>query len=261
VRSTNYAYVNGHFTPSTEARDSIDDRGFLYGEGIFETMRVYGGRIFRPIEHCERLAAGLHALGLESPFTTEELRAICRALIRYNKVASGIARIFITRGAVVGTVRAQEFPARSIRAHVSAIRLDPHLAKLKSANRLPYILAQRYAEAAGFDDAVLLNSAGKVVELTTSNLFVVKDGELLTPPLADGPLPGITRHAVIALAREHKIPVSETSFTPELLDTADEVFATNSLRELMPVASWSRRRDVTQRLHTAYRELVAHELK
>jgi branched-subunit amino acid aminotransferase/4-amino-4-deoxychorismate lyase len=260
VLSTNYAYVNGHFIPSSQARVGIDDRGFLYGEGIFETMRIYSGRVFRALEHCQRLATGLAALGLESPFTTEELRAICRALIRYNSVADGVARIYITRDSIVVTVRPQVFAPRTIRAHVATIRLDPQLAQLKTANRLPYILAQRTAEATGFDDAVLLNVTGNVVEFTTSNVFVVQAGTLITPRLADGPLPGITRHAILALAEELRIPVREASFDPELLETADEVFATNSLREVMPVSNWSRRSEMTQRLHEAYRQLVRREL-
>jgi branched-chain amino acid aminotransferase len=257
--SVNYAYVNGRVVPEREAAVSIFDRGFLYGDGVFETMRVYGGRLFRPLEHFERMFAGLLALGIESLFTPEELRAICRALGRYNQVADGVARVYITRDSLVVTVQAREFATREIRAIVSGIRIDPQLSRFKTANRLPYILAQREAERAGVEEAVLLNTAGQVVEFTVSNLFVVKDGVLFTPPLTDGPLPGVSRQAVVMLAAELGIAVEEWSFTPEFLENADEVLATNSLLEIAPVVTWGHRHDITRRLQSAYRKLVARE--
>jgi len=260
VASINYAYVNGRFVPEDRAAISIFDRGFLYGDGCFETMRVYGGRVFRALEHFDRLFEGLQALGIESPFSPEELRAICRALIRYNNVADGVARVHLTRDSIVATVKAREFAPRELRAIVSGVRIDPQLSRFKTANRLPYILAQHEAEHAGVDDAVLMNAAGKVVEFTASNLFVIKDGALLTPPLEDGPLPGITRHTVLALAAEQGIRVQEKSFGPQFLDTADEVFATNSLIEIAPITTWSHQHDATRCLQAAYRELVAQEI-
>ena len=260
MQSKTYAYVNGRIVPETEATVSIFDRGFLYGDGVFETMRVYGGRVFRPLDHFHRLFVGLRALEIESPFSPEELRAVCRALIRYNNVTDGAARVYLTRDSITATVKARQFMAREIRAIVSSVRIDPQLSCFKVANRLPYILAQREAERVDADDAVLLNGAGHVVEFTTSNLFVVKSGMLLTPPLKDGALPGVTRHAVLALATEQGIRVQENSFGPESLEAADEVFATNSLIEISPVTNWGRRRDVTTRLQVAYRELVAREI-
>jgi branched-chain amino acid aminotransferase len=261
VASNNYAYVNGRFMPEDRAAVSIFDRGFLYGDGVFETMRVYGGRVFRALEHFDRLFEGLQALGIESPFSPEELRAVCRALIRYNNVADGVARVYLTPDSIVATVKAREFAPRELRAIVSSVLADPQLSRFKTANRLPYILAQHEAERAGVDDAVLLNAGGNVVEFTTSNLFVVKNGALLTPPLKDGPLPGVTRHAVLTLAAGQGIRVQEKSFSPEFLDTADEVFATNSLIEIAPVVTWSRQHHVTTCLQAAYQKLVRAELK
>ena len=260
MASNNYAYVNGRFVPEDRAAISIFDRGFLYGDGVFETMRVYGGRVFRALEHFDRLFEGLQALGIESPFSPEELRAVCRALIRYNNVSDGVARVYLTRDSIVATVKARAFVPRELRAIVSGVRIDPQLSRFKTANRLPYILAQQEAERAGVDDAVLLNADGKVVEFTASNLFVVKGGALLTPPLEDGPLPGITRRIVLALAVEQGIRVQEKSLGPQFLNNADEVFATNSLMEIAPVVTWSRYNDVTRCLQTTYRELVAREL-
>jgi branched-chain amino acid aminotransferase len=258
--STNYAYVNGRFVPESEATVSIFDRGFLYGDGVFETMRVYAGRMFRALEHFERLFQGLRAFGIESPFSPEELRAVCRTLIERNHTVDGAARVYVTRDSMVATMRAGVLKLVPLTAIVSTVHVDPQLSRFKTANRLPYILAQREAACEGANDAVLLNAAGHVVEFTTSNIFVAKDGELFTPPLSDGALPGITRHAVVALSAEQKIPVREKSFGPEFLETADEVFATNSLIEVAPVTSWGNGTGTTERLHEAYRQLVREEL-
>jgi branched-subunit amino acid aminotransferase/4-amino-4-deoxychorismate lyase len=145
-------------------------------------------------------------------------------------------------------------------AIISTVRIDSALSPYKTANRLPYILAQEQAAIEGANEAVLLNGAGRVVEFATGNLFVVKDGRLFTPPLDDGPLPGVTRHAVLTLARELRISTSETGFGPEFLETADEVFATNSLIEIAPVTNWGQTQQITHRLQEAYRDLIHEEL-
>jgi branched-chain amino acid aminotransferase len=258
--STNYAYVNGRFVPEAEATVSIFDRGFLYGDGVFETMRVYGGRIFRALDHFDRLSAGLEALKIQSPLTQEELRAACRVLIERNEVTEGVARVYVTRDSIVATLRRYVAQPVAIRAMISTVRIDPRLSRFKTANRLPYRLAQQEAVEASVNDAVLLNTTGRVVEFTTSNLFVVKDNELLTPPLSDGPLPGVTRRVVLGLAAEKGIAVREHSFGQEFLEKADEVFATNSLMEISSVVTWSRWPKITLRLQDAYRVLVANEL-
>jgi branched-subunit amino acid aminotransferase/4-amino-4-deoxychorismate lyase len=258
--STIYAYVNGKFVPETEARVSIFDRGFLYGDGCFETMRVYHGRFFRALEHMDRLSEGLAALGIVPALSPEELRAVCRVLIQHNAVDDGLARVYVTRDSVSAICHPRQFLDREVKAMVSTVRVDRQLSRYKTANRLPYLLAQREAEQAGATEAILLNSDGHVVEGNTSNIFVVKDGRVVTPPLSDGPLPGIVRHAVVVLARELGIPVEERSFGPEFFATADEVFATNSLIEVAPVVPWGQQRVVTTRLQQAYRELVGSEL-
>ena len=259
--STNYAYVNGKFVPDHKAVVSITDRGFLYGDGCFETLRVYDGQMFRFAEHLIRLSTGLTALGIEACLSPAELRAACRALMQFNEVQNGVARIYQSRDSIVVTVQPREFPARELRAIVSTVRLDGRLSRFKTANRLPYILAQREAERAEVNDAVLLNAAGQVAEFTASNLFVVKNGVLLTPPLADGPLPGITREVVLVLAAVTKLPVRELSFGPALLATADEVFATNSLLEITPVLTWGRPGLITHQLRELYRQFVLTELR
>jgi branched-subunit amino acid aminotransferase/4-amino-4-deoxychorismate lyase len=258
--SSNYAYVNGRFLPESEATVSIFDRGFLYGDGVFETMRVYGGRIFRALEHFDRLHIGLEALKIKPELSQEELRAVCRALIEKNEVAEGVARVYVTRDSIVATLRRYAAQPVQLQAMISTVRIDPRLSRFKTANRLPYLLAQQEAVEANVNDAVLLNTDGRVVEFTTSNLFVVKDGGLFTPPLTDGPLPGITRHAVLGLAAEKGIATREHSFGREFLENADEVFATNSLMEITSIVTWTPWPKITLRLQKAYRTLVAKEL-
>jgi branched-chain amino acid aminotransferase len=278
--STNYAYVNGRFVPEAEATVSIFDRGFLYGDGVFETMRVYDGKIFRLYNHLQRLLIGLKVLQIGPKITQEEPRAILLELIQRNGVADGMARIYVTRGPSGSGVKrqtpwqptlvalARKLPARSeLRAVISSIRLDAasKLAGIKSANRALYEVAQHEARNAGFTDAVLLNGEGQIVELTTSNVFVVKNGDLFTPPLSDGPLPGITRAVVLTIAAKLGITAYEMSFGTEMFSEADEVFATNSLMEIEPVfevdGAKFREHHVTMRLQNAYRELVAEELE
>ena len=258
--STNYTYVNGKFVPDHKAVVSIRDRGFLYGDGCFETLRLYTGQLFRFPEHLVRLGDGLAELGIEMWLSPAELQAACRALLKLNDVCHGVARIYQSRDSIVITVLPREFPARELHVIVSSIRLDGWLSRFKTANRLPYILAQREAERAEVNDAVLLNSAGQVVEFTASNLFVVKNGVLLTPPLTDGPLPGITRQVVLELAVAAKLPAREFSFGPDFLVVADEVFATNSLMEIAPVLTWGRPGRITRRLQALYRQTVDDEL-
>lgn len=281
MRSNNYAYVNGRFVPESEATVSIFDRGFLYGDGCFETMRVYDGKIFRLYNHLQRLLAGLKALHIGRELTQEDIRAALLELVERNQVRSGMARIYVTGGINRWGVKArapgeptlvattQELPARpgDLRAVISSIRLDTasKLAGIKSANRLLYVLAQDEAELKGFPEAVLLNRMGHVVELTISNVFVVKNDALFTPPLSDGPLPGITRDAVLTIAGKLGITAYEMSFGTEIFSEADEVFATNSLMEIEPVfevdGAKFQEYHVTQRLRAAYREFVQQELE
>ncbi|MEI8314526.1 MAG: aminotransferase class IV [Verrucomicrobiota bacterium] len=193
------------------------------------------------------------------------MRSLFRELVSRNEVRSGVVRLAVSRGqdrpTTVLTAQPRKFSDRpvALKAIVSSVCVHTQLAQLKTANRLPYILAKQQAEAAGADEALLLNEAGRVAEFSASNIFVVGEGKLFTPAVKDGVLPGVTRAMVIELAKHLKIPVKEKSLLPEILDTAEEVFATNSLIEIAPVATWSRKTDITTRLQAAYRTLVASE--
>ena len=281
--STNYVCVNGQFLPEPEARISIFDRGFLYGDGVFETLRVYGGKLFRLPHHQLRLAAGLRLLRIEPPLSAPEIAAQLQELIARNQIADGIARIYITRGAAafgLGTPRnaepttvvwAQPYvfeaglaPWRAIYATLRLGTVHP-LSDVKAANRLPFILAKLEAEHAGVDEAVLLNGRHHVIECSASNLFAVAHGALHTPPATEGALPGVTRGAVLELARTLGIPTHENWFDREFLDAAEEIFATSSLIEIRPIIELDRRvigaPTFARRLHEAYRDLVRKEIK
>src|SRR5437867_4536100 len=212
MQSTNYAYVNGRFVPENEATVSIFNRGFLYGDGVFETMRIYDGRIFRVREHLQRLMNGLLVLRLEMDQETN-LDAIFTELLDRNKLRNGIARVYVTSGqsdlerrtdedgrlSVVVTAQPPQPAITELRAMTSTIRIDEKsiFARLKTANRLPYVLARAQAMQAGFEEALLLNEHSHVAELSVSNIFLVKNGSLWTPSLVDGILPCINLDVVL----------------------------------------------------------------
>src|ERR1035438_6375964 len=275
--SSNYAYVNGRFVLEAEATISIFDRGFLYGHGVFETMRVYEGKIFRVYEHLDRLFASLKHLEIECPLASEELRTILGVLAERNKVRDGFARLYLSSGvsseglmtrsehgvSLVALCGSRQFESPKLRVIISSNRLDPSISCHKTANRLPYMLARREAEKSGADEAVLLNADGRPMELSTSNLFIVKAGELFTPALSEGPLPGVTRDIVLLLASEMLVSVHEVRMALSMVETADEIFATNTLMEIVPVVQFKGRMleegQLTKRFQQAYGEFVRQE--
>jgi branched-chain amino acid aminotransferase len=278
MQSSNYAYVNGRFVPEEQATVSIFDRGFLYGYGVFETMRVYDGKVFRIVEHIQRLFEGLRFLGIESPLSNDEVQAACSVLIERNSVRDGVARVYMTSGigdlvpvslagrgaTTVVVVQERKFDVRGLHVIVASRRLDKGLSRFKTANRLPYLLAAYEAEQARANEAILLNTENRVLEFFSSNLFVVKNAEIFTPPLEDGPLPGITRGAILLLSSELRIAAHEVSFGLDFLEGAEEIFATSSLMEIVPVLRVGAQKFyagmITQLLQRAYRALVRDEL-
>jgi branched-chain amino acid aminotransferase len=274
-----FAYVNGLVQSETEASVSIFDRGFLYGDGAFETLRVYHGKPYRLAEHLMRLYNGLQTLAIPFPFSPEECSRVVHDLIVHNEVANGVVRIHVTRGlsepgtspgnepvppGIVVTARPRIFPEqptpmRVIIANTRILSTSP-IVHIKSANRLPYTMARMEADRVGADEAIMLNEHNRVVEFTSGNLFLVSKFHLYTPPLADGTLPGITRQVVCELARQQGVMVHETGLTAERLYSADEIFSTNSVSEIVPVSQLGARTlpadEITLRLRQAYRASI-----
>ena len=250
-------YIDGKLYGESEAKISVFDHGLLYGDGVFEGIRAYNGRVFKLKEHIDRLFCSAHALLLDIPLSRADL---CRATvetIRANELKDAYIRLIVTRG--VGTLglnprsckqpsviiiagKIQVYPAEMYARGMDMVTVPTtrnlHSAvnpAIKSLNYLNNILAKIEANNAGVEEAVMLNSEGYVAEGTADNLFIVKQGKLLTPPLSAGALYGITRATVIELAEQTGLKVSEPNLTRYDLFNADECFVTGTGAEIMPV--------------------------
>jgi len=280
-------WLNGRLVPAFRARVSVFDRGFLFGDGVYETMRAYAGRPFRLAQHLDRLGASAWRLDLRLPGGRRGAARAVRSVLAANRLGDARVRVTVTRGAGPAelgktaparpTMLAVAVPysppsPREYREGVGVIlartRRNPREAldpAIKSNNLINNMLAKMEAARAGARDAIFLNIAGHLAEGSTSNVFLVDGGVLMTPALSCGILPGVTRAAVIGLARRMGMVVREGRFTPHDLARADEVFLTASTVELLPVGRIGRRRlpaarPVTARLLAGYRALVAREL-
>lgn len=280
-------WINGAITPASEAKISVFDHGFLYGDGIFEGIRFYNKKAFRLPLHLNRLQYSAAALQLKIPLSRDELEQAVSDLIQSSLLTQGYLRIIVTRGVgVLGInpdtcdkpsviIIADELHmisdekrdqgARAIIASTrrqSPDRLDP---RIKSLNYLNSILARMEANYAGVDEAIMLNDRGSVAEGTVDNLFIVKDGKLLTPPTTEGALAGITRKTVLELATARGITAHEQVMTAYDLYTADECFLTGTGAKLIPVHEIDGRKiqscpgEIFKILSVAFTELVAQE--
>jgi branched-chain amino acid aminotransferase len=250
-------YVNGRFLPQEEARISVFDHGYLYGDGIYETLRAYRGVIFLLQKHLDRLQRSAAALFLTLPLTRDQIGAALLESIRVNKVQDAYLRIQISRGpgdigldpalcpaptVVIMTKPFKDYPREHYERGVSVaivrtrrnhpLALDP---AIKSTNFLNNILAKIESLSAGAYEGILLNWKGYVAEGTISNIFMVKNGVLSTPHVRTGILEGVTRSLVLGLARRRGIRTREVLLRPKDLDDADECFITNTTVEVMPV--------------------------
>jgi branched-chain amino acid aminotransferase len=249
-----WVYVNGRLVDAGSAQVSAFDRGFLYGDGIYETLRVYSGRPFMLEEHWQRMAKGCEVIGLAPPSMAEVEKAAYMVL-EANNLSQAYLRITAARGATGRlwhdlasdnpTLMAMAKPLTppdfgpGLRLVVSRFRADEHspLSSVKQLGILPKILARAEAGRSGADDALFLNTAGRIAEATASNIFWAAAGKLFTPSQACGLLPGVTRSVVISIAAENGIPVAEGEFGLDDLMRADEVFLTSSTWEVAPVRS------------------------
>lgn len=282
------ACVNGTLVDEGDARVSVLDGGLLYGYGIFETMLVVDGRVFRPGRHLSRLRGAASAVHMPLPWTDRELAGMVGSTLEANKLADAYVRLTVTRGAgeprmsFTGGVKpsvivlARGLPAGARDVRPDGVRLavsreysvysrDPRM-RIKSTNYLVNALAKQEAEALGVDDVVLLNEKGFVTECPTANIFAVSGGVLITPPVDAGLLPGVTREAVIEVARQAGVPFDERNLTADGLKGADEAFKTSSIMGVVPVTEIDGVNvggggpgQVTMRLREGYRQLIRKE--
>jgi branched-chain amino acid aminotransferase len=250
-------WINGKLFDKADAKISVFDHGLLYGDGVFEGIRIYSGKIFRFREHIERIYESARHIALEIPLNREQLMQAVQETVKVNAKQDGYIRLVVTRGAGylgLDPARCSEpqviiivddialYPAEFydkglsvvtasvIRNHPNA--LNP---RIKSLNYLNNILAKIEAVRAGCQEAIMLNHNGEVAECTGDNIFIVKRGLLRTPHLVAGLLEGVTRNAVIELAHAAKITVQEMALTRHDIYSADECFVTGTAAEIAPV--------------------------
>ncbi|MBS4178901.1 branched-chain-amino-acid transaminase [Lederbergia citrea] len=281
-------FLNGKFVKKQEAVVSVYDHGFLYGDGVFEGIRAYSGNVFRLDEHLTRLYDSAKSIMLTIPYTKEEMTAIVVETLRQNHLQDGYIRLVVSRG--VGDLGLSPFSCEmpTVIAIAEPLRIFPKelyetgleivtvatrrnrsdvlSPMVKSLNYLNNILVKIEANLAGVPEALMLNDQGYVAEGSADNIFIVKNNKLLTPPGHVGALVGITRNAILDLAREKGYEVAEAVFTRHDVYTADEVFLTGTAAEVIAVKKVDGRvigegkpGPVTQDLLDSFRELTQND--
>jgi branched-chain amino acid aminotransferase len=283
--------LDGVIVDAADARISVFDRGFLYGDSVFEVLRTYGGGPFALIEHLERLARSAERALIPLPISVAEFAREVSELIAAAGHAETYLRIILSRGTGRELGLSPGLGTQPLRV-IMALALPPQRPELyergigvitfptqrvsdstpaagaKVSNYLIAVLATRAAELAGAEESIVLDRDGRMVEGSTSNVFFVKDGVLVTPPEASGILVGITREKLLGLAAEWGVPVEQRSFFPAELIAADEAFITSSIREVAPVVrvdgqvvATGRPGPLTLRFLEGFRALAAAESK
>ncbi len=257
--NTAICWLDGKIQPVNQAKISILDHGFLYGDGIFEGIRFYNNKAFLLTPHLQRLDDSAKAIALEHPYTHKEMSKIINRLIQHYPEKDGYIRLIITRGKgalginpehcqnpqlVIIIDRLQlvnsQVTSKGAQLIIAATRrltadgLDP---RIKSLNYLNAILAKIEANHANADEAIMLNQSGKVCEGSADNIFIVKNKQIFTPPVSDGALSGITRELIMQLAEQQGIHVIQQSLGAYDLYTADECFLTGTGAEMIPVST------------------------
>jgi branched-chain amino acid aminotransferase len=276
-------YIDGKYYAEDDARISVFDHGLLYGDGVFEGLRIYHGKVFMLREHVRRLYRSAAAILLKIPMTEEAMEAAVIDAATVNKKQDGYIRLVVTRGKgplgidpktckkptviiIASDIQLypEEYYQKGIEIIIASTRrvppecLDP---RIKSLNYLNNILAKLEARQAGCFEAVMLNAGGFVAECTADNIFIVKEGTLLTPAASQGALEGITRTVVIGTAKAEGIPAAEAALAPYDLYNAEECFLTGTGAEIVPVVKIDGRvigsgspGPVTERIIAAFRE-------
>lgn len=283
-------YINGEFLPASEAKVSVYDKGYLFGDGVFEGIRAYGGRIFRLDEHLKRLYRSAKAILIDIPLSFEEMKSAVIETVRRNNLKDAYIRLIVSRGigdlglditkckkptVVIIADEIALFPKeiyeKGIEVIISSVRAsygDVLPPQIKSLNYLSHILAKWEATRAGVPEAILLSREGYVTEGSAENIFIVKDKCLITPPSWVGILEGITREAVLEIAWdiEEVEDIIEDVFTRYDLYVADECFLCGTAAEVVPVVKVDGRvigdgkpGPITREIMKRFRELVSKE--
>lgn len=281
-------YLSGKLVPASEASVSVYDHGFLYGDGVFEGIRVYNRSVFKLREHIARLYASARAIAVEIPMAEEQFVECVLDLVRTNEVVDGYIRVSVSRGVGLGldprvckrptvvimTDKLALYPEEMYRSGLEVVTCSTRVApaqsldpRIKSLGKyICNILAKLEANRVNAGEGLMLNVEGYVAEATGDNIFIVKDGKIYTPPTSAGILEGITRNTVIELAREAGYEVIEKMMTLFDVYTADECFLTGTAAEVIPVVSVDGRRigegrpgEVTNKLIHAFRALTRTE--
>jgi len=287
-------YLNGRLIPRSKAKLSPFDHGFLYGYGLFETMRAYQGHIFRLDRHLARLRRSAQSLGLIHSILNvvegkQSLEAACMETLEANKLKDARLRLTVSAGegdmtpdpstcsSFTVSITARDLVSlppekyeSGFKAALSSLRRNSQspLSRLKSTCYMENILARMAARAAGYDEAILLNEQGYLAEGSTTNIFLMSNEELITPSLESGVLPGITREAVLEIAQAANIKTMERQVELKELIEAEEAFITNSILELMPLTKFEGKPigtgkpgQLTKELLAAYRKIVDQALQ
>ncbi len=256
-------YIDGEFYPKSQAKISVYDHGFLYGDGVFEGIREYNSGVFKLKEHIDRLYRSAHAIMLQIPLTKEEMAKAVVETLRKNKMKDSYIRLIVSRGigdlgldprkcpkptviVITDTINIKAGNAKEvgITTMFSWVRRNPVDAtthEIKSLNYLNSVLAKIEANANGVDEAICLEASGCIAEGVGENIFIVKNGEIFTPPTSTGALAGITADVVAELSGKLGIDLIITNLTPFMLFTADEAFFTGTAMEMVPIREVNKR--------------------
>jgi branched-chain amino acid aminotransferase len=281
-------YIDGEFFSEQEAKISVFDHGLLYGDGVFEGIRFYNGKVFCCDEHLERLYHSAQAILLQIPLGVEELKKALLETVQRNQLSDGYVRLIITRGKGSLGLNPSSCPKPTVIIIVSTVTLYPKESytkgltvvtcatrrvapaamspMIKSLNYLNNIMARLEAVHAGADEGLLLNEQGFIAECTADNIFIVKKGIVMTPPASSGALAGISRAVACRLALDMGLEVKEVAMTCYDVYTADECFLTGTAAEIVPAVSLDRRKigsgqpgPITEKLMKRFHELTHQE--
>jgi len=274
-------FLNGHFLPEAQAVIPVNDRGFLLGDGLFETIRVVNGRPFRMAQHLERMARGADFLKIKPPFPPKELEKFAGQLIEQNQMPDAILRVTLTRGpgergyspknartpTVVMTLHAAPLSENPVEwnlvtssFHIPATDL---LSSFKTTSKILHVMARAEAAEKGADEALLINTNGEVAETASGNLFWVYQDKICTVPTGRGVLPGITRAVVLEICQTLGLQVNKRVIKPEALRNSEGIFVTQSALGIVPVVSFDGEpvapSPLVDQIAQAYNEMLAKE--